>query len=444
MSYQSVIIASNPFAYWRLNDVAGGGVAVDEMGVNNGTYSNSTDVSISVIQEGNEAQNAKQLITLTTPGAFKVSFVPGETTNAMPGNAASTLVEQQISYLTGIGVGNVTVSGDAGGPYTVEFINTMGNQSVALLVVSGCEVAPTLDNSGPIDKAANFSFIYNEIDATASTGAFLDLGTLGNLGSSQASGFTFECWIKPEHVLNSSLYNNWLFYFNRSQMFTDVLISDIGPESPAEEQGIISWKIKDNGVPKKYIQESTWVGGARTNPTLYDNAWHYLVVTFNGTACFIYLDGVLLTTSNSNNGTPATFADFTSAYISPGPLGGYGYNGGIAEAAVYKRALTLEEILAHYAERPISEPAVDVTINTDTATNTLFLSTPSIAIITPTPTPTPSVTTDARCPIVHMQILDRCVTWKMYNGAYIPAITVGNTCLPNKDVDPVVKLRPCE
>jgi hypothetical protein len=83
--------------------------------------------------------NAVQLVTITgSPGGgtFTLTY-GGQTTSAIAYNAANTAVQSALQALSSIGSGNATVSGSAGGPYSVTFTGTLGGQPITLMTFSG-------------------------------------------------------------------------------------------------------------------------------------------------------------------------------------------------------------------------------------------------------------------------------------------------------------------
>lgn|SRR5574341_135665 len=82
--------------------------------------------------------NEVQTATITgtpTGGTFRLSFGSVETAN-IAYNAAAATVQSALEALSTIGTGNVTVSGSAGGPYTITFVNSQGGKDVAMLVLA--------------------------------------------------------------------------------------------------------------------------------------------------------------------------------------------------------------------------------------------------------------------------------------------------------------------
>jgi hypothetical protein len=107
--------------------------------------------------------------------------------------------------------------------------------------------------------------------------------------------------------------------------------------------------------------------------------WHYIVATKSGTAVHIYLDGVDVTGSVSNQTAATTSGSFT---IGADQGGGVPFNGFLDEPAVYSVALTPAQVQAHYTKgRPptadVTPPAV--TLTTPAANSTVTDSTPTFS-----------------------------------------------------------------
>jgi len=84
------------------------------------------------------ASNEKQTVTLTgtTSGSFKLEF-NGQLSAAIPFNATAAEVQKELEALEKIGLGSVSVSGGAGGPYTVEFKGARGSEHAGGLLCHG-------------------------------------------------------------------------------------------------------------------------------------------------------------------------------------------------------------------------------------------------------------------------------------------------------------------
>lgn len=89
------------------------------------------DTAVVVQVEHDEVQT----VTITgspSGGTFKLTY-GANTTNNIAFNAAASTVQTELRALLSINGANVNVSGAAGGPYTVEFIASLGNASQSLL-----------------------------------------------------------------------------------------------------------------------------------------------------------------------------------------------------------------------------------------------------------------------------------------------------------------------
>lgn len=112
------------------------GDALSALNFGDKVYVSATDGTFS---DANVAAREKQTVTITgtpTGGTFTLTF-GGQTTGTIAYNAAAATVEAALELLSTIGQGNVQVTGNAGGPYTVEFVGQLQNSNVADMTASG-------------------------------------------------------------------------------------------------------------------------------------------------------------------------------------------------------------------------------------------------------------------------------------------------------------------
>lgn len=113
-----------------------------------------------------------QTVTVTgtpTGGTFTLTFA-GDTTSAIAYNAAASAVDTALEALSTIGTGNVTVSGSAGGPYTVTFVGDFADLDVPLMTADGAlltggtspDVTVTQTNAGVENQNIIFDIIEHE------------------------------------------------------------------------------------------------------------------------------------------------------------------------------------------------------------------------------------------------------------------------------------------
>jgi len=86
----------------------------------------------------NEAQTAT-ITGAPTGGTFTLTW-NGQTTAAIAYNAAASAVQSALEALTNIEPGDVSVSGSAGGPYTVTFKGRFAGEDVAAMTASGASL----------------------------------------------------------------------------------------------------------------------------------------------------------------------------------------------------------------------------------------------------------------------------------------------------------------
>lgn len=85
--------------------------------------------------------------------------------------------------------------------------------------------------------------------------------------------------------------------------------------------------------------------------------WHHCVATKDGTSVFLYIDGVDVTGSVSNQ----TLTNTAQQLAVGSNLGGEWFNGSLDEFALYSTALSAARVLAHYeAAAPVAAPTLQV------------------------------------------------------------------------------------
>ena len=101
-------------------------------------YHPNVTLDVSTFIQGNA--NEVQTVTIdATGGTFTLTYA-GQTTTAIAEAAAATAVQSALEALSNIAVGDVSVAGSAGGPYTVTFTGLLGSQNVAQMTASGASL----------------------------------------------------------------------------------------------------------------------------------------------------------------------------------------------------------------------------------------------------------------------------------------------------------------
>lgn len=82
-----------------------------------------------------------QTITINaTSGTFTLTYA-GQTTSALAFDAAAATVQTALRALSTIGSGNCTVTGSAGGPYTVTFTGTLADTDTSAITSDATSLA---------------------------------------------------------------------------------------------------------------------------------------------------------------------------------------------------------------------------------------------------------------------------------------------------------------
>lgn len=109
-------------------------VAADAVGMGPLTNMRKGDTRFLRVECVGDVIDNNQTVTITggpTGGTFTLTY-KGQTTAGIAYNAASSAVQTALQALSTIGAGNATVSGSAGGPYTVTFAGTLATDTTAL------------------------------------------------------------------------------------------------------------------------------------------------------------------------------------------------------------------------------------------------------------------------------------------------------------------------
>lgn len=94
--------------------------------------------ALSAVMFGIARPHVVQYVTLSgtpTGGTFRLIF-DGDTTSALAYNASAATVQTALEALSGLASGDVTVTGSAGGPYTVTFGGTLDLSALAIMTAT--------------------------------------------------------------------------------------------------------------------------------------------------------------------------------------------------------------------------------------------------------------------------------------------------------------------
>lgn len=103
------------------------------------TYAKGT--VLGEVAGANEVQTVT-LASTTASGTFTLTYA-GQTTAAIAYDATAATVQSALEALSNVGANNVSVSGSAGGPWTITFQNTLGKQNVAEMTADSTSLGGT-------------------------------------------------------------------------------------------------------------------------------------------------------------------------------------------------------------------------------------------------------------------------------------------------------------
>lgn len=177
-------------------------------------------------------------------------------------------------------------------------------------------------------------------DGPAAGGVYLDFdGTDDRVTVANASALrlsksvTVEAWIRPRTIANSTALDRVVRKGNNYDL--TVSTGDTGCEPGTA--GHVQWRATIAGVNKRVC------GGL-----VFPGAWHHVAGTYNGASFDLYVDGTLVATM-SRSGSIAV--DSLPLVIGNHESASRAFDGGIDTVAVWKRALTSNEIQARMTSR---------------------------------------------------------------------------------------------
>lgn len=190
---------------------------------------------------------------------------------------------------------------------------------------------------------------------------YIELSTMGNLGSSQAGGYTVEYWLKTSETASFQAVMGVNNASTREAFAIDLNYGGVA--------GRVRLYHRD---PNNNRFESNFYTSTKTNRNVFDGAWHHVVHEYEPGApaekrVRMYIDGVRQTNDYlPSPGTPAN-ADYEfpltlGAGNNRGTIQDF-LNGSLDEVAFYKHVLPENAIGAHYtagSRKPVT-PNVQVT-----------------------------------------------------------------------------------
>jgi RHS repeat-associated protein len=356
---------------------------LDEVAVYSGALS-STQVNTHFLASGNSQPAAPATVTATAGANSAAVTWTASPTNPYPVQGYMVTAYSGTQALNGLATGasatSATISGlPSGVAYTfkVAGINNFGfGGATASAAVTPTGTAATYASNvigtgpagnGPVDywRLGDTSLSPYAADSSGNGGwavynAGTSIGTTSALpndpDTSIAGSFTYGTGIGLPTGNASRSVEVWL------------------KTTSTSFQSLVQWGDNNSGATNFNVQV---VGDQivinvnnQTNPgfsspyTLANGQWHYLVVTFNGSAMTVYVDG-------SSIGPPWNIG------LSTDPtklLVGNGFTGNLDDVAVYNRVLSASEVLAHFLASGNSQPPAPDSVGVTPANNQATIS----------------------------------------------------------------------
>ena len=150
------------------------------------------------------------------------------------------------------------------------------------------------------------------------------------------TSLALEAWVKPQTMTVPSHYQ--IFYSFPGQAASYLGLYDSGNVL----RPLVALVI--NGTQRSFV----------AGPALAIGSWYHVVVTYNGSALRLYVDGTEVGQLTGLSGPVSIGAG--GVQLGGYPIaGGYNLNGLVDEPAIYDHSLTATQVAAHYAQRTYSQ-----------------------------------------------------------------------------------------
>jgi hypothetical protein len=143
------------------------------------------------VGSGVASANEIQSVTIAGVGTWSLTF-DGSTTTSLAANAAAATVQTALEALPTIGTGNATVTGNAGGPYAVEFTGALAGLAQPLM--TGSPAATVALVSTPQDALLYF-------DGDGSDTLWLDVRAVTELAIASGTGGAYTALAATDYFL---------------------------------------------------------------------------------------------------------------------------------------------------------------------------------------------------------------------------------------------------
>ena len=183
----------------------------------------------------------------------------------------------------------------------------------------------TFGASGKLGGSANFS------------GGYIDVGTLGSLGSLLGSGISASTWFRTTSTSKEAIFGEDDGGGSNYGHQIGLQLNQL-PTTGATSTGALRFHLGD-------ITNATYLDcGSTANLNITDGNWHHLVITMNPTSgtCKLFIDGSSKTVTYGHTGTPSSFSNLvTHLYLGAWNESGaiMPFSGNLDEFAIWNRIL---------------------------------------------------------------------------------------------------------
>jgi len=221
----------------------------------------------------------------------------------------------------------VTVAGDLPtGYWRLGELSGLTTSDLAGMSAGNIQGGITLGQAGALANG-NAAMLVDGSDGTrVSVPNTTTLSTLSGSGA-----LTLEAWMNPATVTMPSQYRLFYSFPGDARNYLGLYNSAGTPRL------IVSLVI--NGVQQVFV----------AGPVITAGSWYHVVVTYDGAAIVLYVNGVAVGQVAANG--PVGLGSGGLLLGGYTTTGGYGFSGVLDEAAIYGHALTATQVATHYAQR---------------------------------------------------------------------------------------------
>jgi len=183
--------------------------------------------------------------------------------------------------------------------------------------------SPTLGVTGALTADANTAVTLN------GTTQYVEIA---NAAWQNTSALTVEAWIK---TTGTSVYSVW------------------DRDSSTGTQRVFNFNVNETAGKLRFYRlynaAGSFVADSVTSTrNVNDGLWHHVAITYDGTTCVMYIDGVVEKTATMSGGIRSTSTTPLRVGAKSITTPSQFFNGSMDEAAYYTSALTAERIAHHY------------------------------------------------------------------------------------------------